>query len=225
MCFSASASFGAGAILTVIGVASLKKATRTHEKAFAAIPFLFGVQQISEGFLWLALSNPTFVPLQEFMTYAFLFFAQVVWPFWVPFSIYLTDTKTKRKPVYYTLMLMGTSVSIYLAYCLVTYPVEASIMGAHIHYQQDYPTSISLYGGVFYVLATITPPLFSKLKYMWLLGASILISYIMTAFLYPNYLVSVWCFFASIISLAVYVILVQMKKANTVSAVGATNAL
>lgn len=218
MCFSASASFGAGTLLTVIGVASLKKATHSNQKFFAAIPFLFGIQQISEGFLWLALSDPTFLPLKEFMTYTFLFFAQIVWPFWVPLSIYLTDPKTKRKRVYYALMFMGTIVSIYLAYCLIVYPVEASIMGAHIHYQQDYPTTISLYGGVLYVLATITPPLFSKLKYMWLLGASILISYIMTTILYPNYLVSVWCFFASIISLAVYAVLVQMKKRENVVA-------
>jgi hypothetical protein len=225
MCFSASASFGAGTLLTVIGVASLKKATRTNEKAFASIPFLFGVQQISEGFLWLALSDPTFSPLQEFMTYTFLFFAQIVWPFWVPLAIFLTDPKTKRKAVYYALILMGTTVSVYLAYCLITYPVEASIMGAHIHYQQDYPTSISLYGGILYVLATITPPFFSKLKYMWLLGASILISYIMTTVLYPNYLVSVWCFFASIISLAVYVVLVQMKKTTTISSLGTIEAV
>jgi hypothetical protein len=225
MCFSAAASFGAGTLLTVIGVASLKKTTRTNEKAFASIPFLFGVQQISEGFLWLALSDQTFAPLEEFMTYIFLFFAQIVWPFWVPLSIYLTDPKTKRKVVYYALMLMGTTVSVYLAYCLISYPVEASIMGAHIHYQQDYPTNISLYGGVLYVLATITPPLFSRLKYMWLLGASILVSYIMTSILYPNYLVSVWCFFASIISLAVYLVLVQMKKTNTVSSVSTAKAI
>lgn len=225
MCFSASASFTAGAVLTLIGTVSLKKATQRHEKFFASIPFLFGVQQLSEGFLWLALSDSRFVFLQGFTTYTFLFFAQVLWPIWVPLSVFLVDKKNNRRGALIPLIAIGGLVSGYLTYCLVAYPVNASIVGHHVHYQQDYPTNISLYGGILYVVATITPPLFSKIKHMWLLSAAILISYIMTTILYPNYLVSVWCFFASIISISVLAIMFQVRKADRKNAMNPVHGL
>lgn len=212
MCFSASASFGAGAALIVIGVASLKKSSNQKEKAFASIPLLFGIQQISEGFLWLALSDPDFAGLREFTTYTFLFCAQVLWPTWVPLSIFLIEKKPGRKKILAALLSAGLLVSIYLAYCLINYPVAGSIVGYHIHYQQDYPATISLYGGILYVLATIGPVLISSVKRMWMLGLAILISYIMTTLLYPDYIVSVWCFFAAVISFTVLVVMYGLKK-------------
>jgi hypothetical protein len=97
MCFSASASFSAGVILSAIGVASIKKAQSPPHIFFASIPLIFAVQQITEGFVWLSLSNPTFVPLKQIATYNFLFFAQVVWPVWVPFSILKLEPKNRRR--------------------------------------------------------------------------------------------------------------------------------
>ena len=55
MCFSANASFGAGVVLTIIGVAAIKKVQHPSQILFASIPLLFAVQQISEGILWITL--------------------------------------------------------------------------------------------------------------------------------------------------------------------------
>lgn len=214
MCFSASASFGAGIILSGIGVASLRKVETKSQAAFASIPLIFAIQQITEGFLWLALSNPDFEFLQWPTTYIFLFFAQVVWPFWVPFSILKLEKDQKRKKIQRILAVIGALVSIYLAYCLMFYNVEAKISDMHISYEQVYPTILSQYGGIFYVIATITPPFFSSIKRMWTLGTAILISYIVTTLFYNDYIVSVWCFFASIISIAVLAIMFEIKKAS-----------
>ena len=54
MCFSATASFIAGTGLSVLGVATLRATRRKEEIPFAAIPLLFGFQQIVEGVLWLS---------------------------------------------------------------------------------------------------------------------------------------------------------------------------
>lgn len=51
MCFSASVSFSAGAVLSVIGVATLRQVKRPAEILFAATPILFALQQIAEGLL------------------------------------------------------------------------------------------------------------------------------------------------------------------------------
>ena len=78
MCFSANASFGAGIILAVISVASLKKVQYPTHIYFAAIPLIFCIQQIIEGLLWLALTDPVYTSLEKVTTYSFLFFAQVI---------------------------------------------------------------------------------------------------------------------------------------------------
>lgn len=57
MCFSATASFAAGIGLTGIGLATLSLAPTWRERPFAAIPLLFGLQQLIEGGApWLALA-------------------------------------------------------------------------------------------------------------------------------------------------------------------------
>ncbi len=53
MCFSATASFSAGAFLLGLGTLTLKSARRPRELPFAAIPLLFAIQQLSEGVIWL----------------------------------------------------------------------------------------------------------------------------------------------------------------------------
>lgn len=212
MCFSASASFGAGALLSVIGVVSLKKVKEPTQIPFAAIPVIFAVQQITEGFLWLSFTQPAFAFVQTFCTYLFLFFAQIVWPFWVPMAILALDRKGKPKAAEKLLLLLGAAVSLYLAYCLFSFDVESSAVGKHISYKQDYPEALSRYGGILYIVATVVPPFLSPYKYMWSLGLAILFSYIITSIFYEDYIVSVWCFFASVISVAVLLIIRGMKN-------------
>lgn len=212
MCFSASASFGAGIALSVIGIASLKTVEKPSQIPFAAIPFIFSVQQITEGFLWLAFSNPSYSVVQTYAMYLFLIFAQVVWPIWVPFSIFKLEQSYRRKKTLKYLTAAGIIISLYLAYCLIVFPVDAQVIGAHISYIQDYPDSLTRYGGAVYLIVTIAPPFFSSLKGMWMLGSAILASYIITLLLYENYVVSVWCFFAAIISVVAFVILWWAKN-------------
>jgi hypothetical protein len=214
MCFSASASFGAGIVLSAIGLVTIKKVKLPAHYPFASIPLIFAVQQFTEGLLWLALTNPLYASLQQGSTYSFLFFAQIVWPVWVPFSILLLAEKGKRKTIEKILVIVGGAVSIYLAYCLVTFNVKANVLGFHIAYKQDYPTGISYYLGVLYIIATIVPSFYSLIKRMWILGSAILISYIITTLFYTDYIVSVWCFFASVISIIVFAIIYQFDTSN-----------
>ncbi|MCA6438086.1 MAG: hypothetical protein IM600_06810 [Bacteroidetes bacterium] len=211
MCFSANASFGAGIVLSVISVASIKKVKRPSQFAFASIPLIFAVQQFTEGLLWVSLTNPLYAYLQQPSTYIFLFFAQVVWPVWVPLAILLLAEKEKRKMIEKILVVIGCLVSLCLAYCLLSFNVQAKVIGFHIAYAQDYPSGLNRYGGLLYVIATIVPPFFSPIKRMWTLGTAILISYIITTLLYTDYIVSVWCFFASVISILVFAIMYHIN--------------
>ena len=206
MCFSANASFIAGATISAIGVVTLKKVKAPSQIVFASIPLIFGVQQLSEGVLWLTIPVPAYAGLQQFATYTFLFFARVVWPLWVPLAIFLLEYEGKRK-MEKVLMLMGIGVSAYFIFTILIEPTEAIILDHHIFYKQDYPASLKLYSGIFYGIVTVLPLFISRYKRMWWLGAIIGISYIAAAYFFKHYAFSVWCFFAAVISMSVYFIM------------------
>lgn len=206
MCFSATASFTSGAILSTIGVISIKKAKEPSDIPFASIPLIFAIQQICEGFLWLALTNPDYAFLEDFSTYTFLVFAQVIWPFWVPFSIFKFNKYKNSnfwKYISIALIGLGAFVSLALLYHLIYYPVNGEVLGSHINYNQDYPEKYRVLGGFLYVIVTIVPIFLHRNIRMTILGLAILLSYIITEIFYDQYIVSVWCFFAAILSIIV----------------------
>ena len=90
MCFSASASFIAGTSLCAVGVATLKRAESRAELPFAAIPLLFGMQQLIEGVIWLTFSHDAPL-LKQVMTYLYSGFSHVLWPMYVPFAVGLLE--------------------------------------------------------------------------------------------------------------------------------------
>ena len=211
MCFSAVASFSLGGVLTVAGVATMRKVQQPSQIPFASIPLLFGVQQITEGLTWLSLNHslPSFTPVLS--TYAFLFLAQIVWPVWVPASIILLREKQKRGLIEKLLVATGAAVSMYLFYCLVTFKVSSEIVGNHVAYIQAYPRGIARYCGISYLIATILPSFFSGVRHMWVLGVAILISYLFTAVFYTEYVISVWCFLAAVISVIIFALMKNVQ--------------
>lgn len=214
MCFSPTASFGAGIVLTIIGIATIKKTRHPSQILFASVPLIFGIQQIAEGILWLSLPNPDLPLTQKTFTYIFLFFAQVVWPIWIPIAILFLEKKETRKRIQKIIVLAGLMVGIYLAVCLILFKVEAKIDGKHILYIQNYPFYFKNFVIVFYATATIAPTFVSHVKKMWLLGATIAVSYVISSIFYDHYVLSVWCFFSSIISLSIYSIMADLYREN-----------
>jgi hypothetical protein len=216
MCFSAGASFGATIVLTTIGIASIKKVQNPKHLLFASIPLLFAVQQLAEGVLWKTLPYPDEIFLQRLMTFVFLFFAQIVWPFCVPIAVLRLEENQTRRTIQKILVGIGVFTATCLAYCLITYRVDANINGYHISYLQSYPMSLKGYAATLYLLATVAPLFVSSVKRMWLLGATILISYIITTLFYEYYVLSIWCFLSSLISVFIYLIVVGLntEKSN-----------
>ena len=133
MCFSTTASFVSGAILTAIGVASINKIQNKSQILFACIPFIFAIQQFAEGFVWLSLLNSTNHLWQHISTYCFLIFAIVIWPAWVPLSMLLIETKHKRKIALGIVSGLGILFSILSSFYLVFYNSEAQLTSYHIH--------------------------------------------------------------------------------------------
>ncbi|MBN8784059.1 MAG: hypothetical protein J0G98_13435 [Terrimonas ferruginea] len=212
MCFSAEASFGAGIVLAVIGVATIRQVRHPSQILFASIPLLFAVQQLAEGVLWKILPDPSLANWQVWFTYLYLLFALVVWPLWVPLAILRLEKESYRKNIQRLLVAAGVLVGIYLGYCLFTYPVDAAIAGYHVAYHLAFPPDFQIISMILYGMATVIPTFFSPVKRMWVLGLTVGISYIISAIFYDHYVLSVWCFFASVISLSIYIIMREVRK-------------
>ncbi len=212
MCFSAGASFTAGVILLTAGIATVKKAKVSSQLAFAAIPLIFAVQQFTEGLLWISLLNPEYAIWQQPVTYLFLIFAQVVWPTWVPVSILLLEKKKKRKSILYIISGLGILTSFYLSSRMIMHDVRAEVIGHHIHYNLWVPVSVLKFFGIIYFITTVVSHFISGIKKIWWLGFLTLLSFLTTKIFFEFYLISVWCFFAAIISTFIYVIVKDINK-------------
>jgi len=212
MCFSAGASFASGIIISAIGVASVKKVYKPSQLVFAVIPLLFGIQQLAEGCLWLTLSGTDFVIIKKFSTYVFLITAQVLWSWVIPLSVFLMEKEPRRRKILRVMIVIGVALSIYYAFFLFFHNVTSQILDCHILYTTESPESFALPTFILYLAVTIAPFFVSSIRRIYLLGTIMALSCLAAAVFYKLYLTSVWCFFAAIISIFVYLILRESKR-------------
>ena len=216
MCFSAEASFGASIVLAVVGTIAVRKVDVRSQLPFAFIPFIFAFQQFSEGILWLSFHHEDLFFLRTISTYTFLIFAQIVWPTWVPISILLLEKEANRKKMLYITLGCGILLSSYLAYCYLFYDVKAEVSNHHIQYDLHFPhTAHYLWlTGLFYFIPTVISTIISSVPRMRILGLIILLSCLLTRMFTLNYFISIWCFFAAIISVMVAFIMSGLHKST-----------
>jgi len=201
MCFSALASFGAGAVLLAIGGASTRRTRRAVELPYALIPLCFGVQQLLEGALWLTL------PLQAqcanaWLTQGYSAFSQVIWPIYIPLAVYLLERPGWRRRLIGLIALSGAGVALYLLWCMVKTPVLAQISGSHIAYV--FPHFHQPLATVLYLFAACVSPLLSAWPRVRLFGLLASVSLVAAAYFYSQWFISTWCFFAALLSAVVW---------------------
>jgi hypothetical protein len=212
MCFSAPASFIAGAVLTGVGTASLRRTAGSRLYPFAAIPLLFAVQQFIEGGLWIVLSSPDRVHFSEALTWPYLFLSQMLWPIWVPASLLLIEPRKARRRVLLFCLVMGAMVAGYFAWVLHISPPRATIAGHHILYQLAHPPSLRPVIAVPYLLAAGGSIFSSSIPRVWSLGLALAVSYVITLVMFAEHLISVWCYFAAIISLMIFLLVPRINS-------------
>jgi len=212
MCFSAEASFAGGVIISAIGVVTVRKVHKPSQILFASIPLFFGFQQIAEGLLWITLPSSEYIGLRHVSTYIFLAMAQVVWPMLIPLSVLLMEKSQTRKKWLLGLFFTGLLLSLYYTICLILFDVRPQIQGFHVYYENDFPVSLRMVAFGIYLIATITPLFVSSIKRTHMLGILMTLSCLITGIFFTQYLLSVWCFFAALISAVIYWILSDSKK-------------
>ena len=204
MCFSATASFTAGAVLLGVGTLTLRAALASHQRQdlpFAAIPLLFGIQQLIEGVIWLTFSSEAPL-LNSVMTHVYSFFSHVLWPVYVPVAVVLMEPAGWRRRGLIAFVVAGTAVGAYLLYVLVAFPIVSRPTGRHIEYVS--PHFFAAVTMTLYLLSTAVSPLLSTHRMVVIFGALALLSFGAAYAFYATWFISVWCFFAALLSAVVY---------------------
>jgi Family of unknown function (DUF6629) len=212
MCFSATASFTVAAVLAPVGIYCLAVARRSDPSwlALAAYPLSFSVQQFVEGVLWLALASEN-APLVAIFSRSFLFFSHFFWLAWVPFSVFLIETNPLRRQLLGILALLAGAfgLSISLPSLLLDDWLAVEVVRNSLNYRTtliydgwlDRDVLRATYAIVI-VSALMIPADWRIRTFGVLIAASLLVTFAYYAYAY----ISVWCFFAAILS--VYLVFV-----------------
>lgn len=206
MCFSAEVSFAASAVLGLTGVATLKSAALRSYMWLALVPLLFAFQQFNEGILWLNMPLTDASPWYAFTAEKiFMIFAYLFWPVYIPFALFMAESNEKKQITIGITLLAGIAMVTVFVWNYLTWDgtaVDVSVVGQSLHYSANDPKWRAVY-----IIIILLPCFVSSLRWIKLFGILIALSILATELFFATAFVSVWCFFAAIISLVLFFIL------------------
>jgi hypothetical protein len=212
MCFSATASFTAAAVLIPTGIYATRAALIQNRSylLFGLTPIIFGIQQFIEGGIWLSLQNQQILWAHS-LSYAYTFFAFLWWPFWLNLCLYRLEQKKWQKIFIIFGVLVG---AIIYGSALMDKTFGAAAQCYSIMYLNPENMLFYIVFSILYLLVSTSPFLFSKNRDIQIFGALMILSFVATYVFYKCTFASVWCFAGAIISLWIVHMIRSSKKAK-----------
>jgi hypothetical protein len=128
MCFSPQADLVGGLVIGAIGVSVARNVHRRRDHlAFAALPLLFAVHQLTETFVWWGLQGHVPSRVGVIATWLYLLFAFVVLPVYLPLAIRALEPPGRRRTLMSGFVALGAVVSSLLLAAMIRGPVSASL--------------------------------------------------------------------------------------------------
>ncbi|WP_448603517.1 DUF6629 family protein [Thermoleptolyngbya sp.] len=216
MCFSATASFSLSAALIPVGVACLRKAQDEDRRylPLATFPLAFGIQQAIEGLVWVGLGAND-AQLVALAATGFVFFSHGFWLVWTPLTAAAVEGDRFRRQIWQALVGIGLLYGLYfnLPLWLHLRQLAVSVYNHSLVYQLQlwlHPTrSLVLLGYTLYVVTILAPLVLSGDRHIQRLGGLVLGALLLTANFFSAGFISVWCFFAALLSLYVGYVFLQ----------------
>jgi hypothetical protein len=207
----------AAGVLAGIGFVAFERNQSTRHRMYAAVPLLFAAQQAAEGTVWLTMDRAGQSLLQQLAVTAFLGFALVIWPLWMPVSLLRVEHDPLRRRVLAGLCLAGLVVAVCAATVLARWNPVAQVAGHSIVYA--YTTgSTDIRPLAFlaaYMIPVVLPFFVSSASLSRTTGAALVISLVATVVIQRDALTSVWCFFAAILSGLILAAIILDKRLLT----------
>ena len=208
MCFSAEASFATSAVLMPAGIYCIRRAAadRRDHLPLAAIPVMFSVQQFCEGLVWVGIARGD-PDLARRGALAFLLFALVVWPFWIPFATLFRAAHRRDRRWLGWVATTTLVISLFLYVPLAMHAREwlhPGILHHSVIYEFEMASAFrSIPREVWqlsYLAVVITPLIVAEDRRFRVFGALLLASAALSQAAYSYAFISVWCAFSAILS-------------------------
>ena len=208
MCFSASVSYSAAAVLVSTGLYAVQQAKRLHPPylMWALVPIFFGLQQAFEGRVWQELDAGNASAAVPFAL-GFHFFSHFLWLWWLPLSSYLVEPGKIRKRVFGGCAIFGAFAGALVYSVMLFHPewMSVAVREHSITYDFSFPYRSSIHlpitPAALYALTILVPLLFSSHRLIRIFGGLAILSSVLASAAYGYAYVSVWCFFAAMLSL------------------------
>lgn len=209
MCFCAEASFAVAAALVPAGVYCTTVAVRRRPAylPLAVAPLVFSLQQFAEGLVWVGLNRDD-VALVNGASLLFLAVAMMFWPFWAPFSAHFLEDRRAVKGCLGVAAIVGLAFggALYLPLALnvddwlkigvVRHSIRYNLFGLPAFVVVSHEWWDMGYGVLVFSPLFIAAPDRRFTAFCVLLAVSAAVSLIV----FRHAFVSVWCFFAAILS-------------------------
>jgi hypothetical protein len=202
MCFSPQADFVAGAVVAGVGVGTLRRVRARRELIVGALPLLFGIHQLVEGLVWLALRGEVSRGLGDAAKDAYVLYAHAVLPAIVPLGFMLLEPNRGRSHAMLAMACLGVLLGVYLLWEVTAYPVRAQAEARCIDYTTHTPNDVLI--GLVYIAVTCGPALISSRRHLRWFGAVSLVGVILTAVVRVDELTSLWCLYVAIVSILIF---------------------
>lgn len=202
MCFSASSSFIASAVIGAIGVATLRHVREPRALLFASVPMLFALHQFLEGFVWLGLDSRIGKIALDHVVFLFMLYAQGILPLLMPAAVVLMEPPGGRRRAILVLTGIGMLVSAWHIYGLVFFSNQAFVEHHSIAYRN--PLTGNFWLSCLYILATCGALLLSTHRVVRWYGVLNVVGLTIAQMIKAYAFASVWCFYAAILSVIIY---------------------
>lgn len=219
MCFSATASFAAGAVLIPMGAVAMARARRSNPAylSLASFPLLFGLQQMLEGWLWLSLG--TAGGASRLAALGFLVFAYLLWLVLTPLAVWRVEPHPGRRRLFLVLAGIGAAygLSLFLPLLLAPDWLRVALVRGSILYDTR-----TIYDGVLsrtflravYVGVICGPLLACTAPGVRGFGILVTLS-VAVAFLFATHaFTSIWCYLAAGVSAWLLLVILRLPPAG-----------
>ena len=208
MCFSTTTSFGAAAVLFLMGGVAWRHARTAEDRPVAAIPLLFGAQQFVEGLVWLGVGAGD-EQVARALAYLYSIFSHLLWPVYIPWVAWFSEPPGGRRRILGRAFAASWALEGYLLVGLWSDPITVQACSGHLVYAGSRQDVFGPALMLAYVLATCGTLMASTRLFLRRFGMAVLLSLGLTLIAYAQWVVSVWCFFAAVLSCLLLVHLIR----------------
>jgi len=202
-------NFTLSGAIGLVGVLTLRQLSTPSEVIFASLPLLFALHQFTEGFVWLGVGGYIQPRALELASGIFIYYAQGLLPFLVPFAIWLIEKNSYKKKLLGILTLLGLFLAIYTMYGLTTIPSSVSVLNNTLYYNNSWTENV--YDASIYIVTTCGALMLSSSISIQLFGLLNFIGLIIIFLLKPYGFTSLWCLYAATISGLLYFYFVERR--------------